>query len=212
MFNKVIHIELSTDLTSHSFLNALKRFVSRRGLCKSLFSGNASNFRGANNEIIDIRKLLATESFQHGMEFLPARSPHMGGLWKAGVKSVKHHLKRVTNSFNFTYEEFYTLLRLLRQVEAIVNSHPLTPLSDNSTNLEPLTPGNFIIGEAMVAIPENNVQDTGKCNVSRYHHLQQMKRHFWKRWSEEYLSCLQQRTKWRFQKELDTIEGVLVIL
>lgn len=77
----------------------------------------------------------------------------------------------MTNSINFTYEEFYTLLT---QVEGILNSHPLRTLSDNPTNLEPLTPGHFIIGEAIVAIPENNIQDTGKCSVSWYHHLQQM--------------------------------------
>lgn len=216
MFSKAIHLELAPDLTSESFLKALKRFVSRRGLCKTLFSDNASNFKGANNEIITIQKLLAQDPFlnylaQHNIEwkFLPARSPHMGGLWEAGVKSMKHHIKRVANSFNFTYEEFYTLLT---QVEAVLNSRPLTPLSDSPADLEPLTPGHFIIGGAMVAVPEGDAGSLGVASVSRYRHLQQMHWHFWARWSKEYLNQLQQRTKWRFQKEHHAVEGALVVL
>lgn len=37
---------------------------------------------------------------------LPAYSPHFGGLWEAGVKSVKHHLKRILQNALLTFEEF----------------------------------------------------------------------------------------------------------
>ncbi|XP_043867339.1 uncharacterized protein LOC122757838 [Drosophila mojavensis] len=48
--------------------------------------------------------------------FIPPASPHMGGIWEAGIKSVKHHLKRVIGDNSFTFEEFSTLLC---QIEAI---------------------------------------------------------------------------------------------
>lgn len=114
---KAVHLELAHDLTTDSFLNALKRFVSRRGLCSHLFSDNATNFKGADNDLKTISTLLKGDKFQNYLvenlikwNFIPARSPHFGGIWEAGVKAVKHHLLRVTNHFNFTFEEFYTLL------------------------------------------------------------------------------------------------------
>jgi len=46
---KVIHLELISDLTTEMFLNALKRFISRRGKCDSILSDNGKNFLGARN-------------------------------------------------------------------------------------------------------------------------------------------------------------------
>lgn len=123
----------------------------------------------------------------------------MGGIWEAGVKAVKRHLKRVLNDTPFTSDEFYTLLT---QVQAVLNPPPLTPLSDSPDNLESLTPGHFINCEALAAIPEENYQDVPISRLTRYQHLRQMQQHLWSRWSKEYLHQLQQRTKWRFRKDL----------
>ncbi|CAB0030524.1 unnamed protein product [Trichogramma brassicae] len=53
--------------------------------------------------------------------FNPPSSPHFGGLWESGVKSVKYHLKRMVGDRSFTFEEFSTLLA---QIEAILNFAP----------------------------------------------------------------------------------------
>ncbi|GFX39978.1 integrase catalytic domain-containing protein [Trichonephila clavipes] len=69
-------------------------------------------------------------------------APHMGGLWEAGIKSTKYHLKRVVGETKLTYEEFETFLT---QIEACLNSRPLTPISNDSNDQSTLTPGHFII-------------------------------------------------------------------
>ncbi|GFW11417.1 integrase catalytic domain-containing protein [Trichonephila clavipes] len=55
---------------------------------------------------------LAAYFTEEGIEwnFIPPRAPHMGGLWEAGIKSVKYHLKRALGRSRLTYEEFETVI------------------------------------------------------------------------------------------------------
>lgn len=216
MSSKATHLELVTELSASMFLNALKRFVARRGLCSHIYSDNATNFTRANRELLEFQKIIQQETIQYyfreqGIQwhYIPARSPNFGGLWEAAVKSVKHHLKRILNNIHLTYEEFNTFLT---QIEAVLNSRPLIPLSNDPHDLEILTPGHFIIGEPLNSIPEPNTESKHLSPVARYHHILQMTQHFWSRWSNEYLHNLQQRSKWRFQSDGSSLVGALVLL
>ncbi|XP_050294296.1 uncharacterized protein LOC126734641 [Anthonomus grandis grandis] len=213
---KAIHLELATELTTQSFISAFLRFVSRRGLCKNLHSDNGSNFVGAKNEFDKINTILRDERFQNALRdnkiqwsFIPSHSPHFGGLWEASVKSTKQHLKRVLNNTPLHYEEFYTLLV---QIEAILNSRPLTPLSDDPNDLEALTPGHFLIGRPLNKYPELDLLDVPDGRLSRYQHLQKMSQHFWQRWSDEFLHTLHQRFKWKSKVKPSELLGSLVLL
>lgn len=203
MSTKAIHLELVGDLTSESFIGAFKRFVSRRGRCNHIWSDQGTNFVGANKELAtawadakfkletDVVETLALDGTQ--WHFIPAYSPHMGGLWEAGVKSVKHHLKRVLTT-NLTFEEMSTLLC---QIEACLNSRPLSPIEDTDTHhIQPLTPGHFLIGEAPIIVPSPDLKDIKMHHLSRWQHMQKLLNDFWHRWQNEYLSRLQQRPKW----------------
>lgn len=214
--SKAIHLELASDLTTESFINAFKRFVSRRGFCKTIFSDNGTNFVGARNEFAEIYKLLNSSNMHRYLsqsniewKFIPANSPHMGGIWEAAVRSLKYYLKHISTGFNFTFEEFSTLLT---QVEAILNSRPLVPLSSDPSDLEALTPGHFIIGEALTAVPDFDLNDVPVSHLTRFQHVTKMSQQFWKRWSNDYLHLLQQRSKWRFQKEPELVVGSLVLI
>ncbi|XP_076301722.1 uncharacterized protein LOC143219731 [Lasioglossum baleicum] len=125
--------------------------------------------------------------------FNPPAAPHFGGIWEAAVKSVKYHLRRVIGETLLTFEEMSTLLT---QIEACLNSRPITPLTDEPSDLTALTPAHFLIGSPLTAIPEPSLTDVRSSRLKRWQMIQQQRDHFWDRWSFEYLQTLQQRTKW----------------
>ena len=130
--------------------------------------------------------------------FIPPYSPHLGGLWEAGVKSCKYHLRRVMGNTLFTFEELTTSLV---QIEACLNSRPLSPLSSDPSDLKPLTPGHFLIGEPLTSLPDNNLTDININHLDRWEMVQRSVQEFWKRWAAEYVSNLQSRVKWKTRQE-----------
>jgi hypothetical protein len=217
---KAIHIELVTDLTTQEFLGALRRFISRRGHPHNLYSDNGTNFVGANNELKELRNFLKKQETQNKIyteltniginwHFIPAKSPHMGGLWEANVKSIKSHLKKVLGNSLLTQNEYTLLVR----IEACLNSRPLTPLTSDPNDLEVLTPFHFLIGEPHTTFPEQDWNEAPTNRLSRWQLIEKIRAHFWKRWNREYLTSLQNRQKW--YKEAPTaadLEGATVIL
>lgn len=125
--------------------------------------------------------------------FIPAQSPHHGGLWEAAVKQAKSIVVKTLKRFHPTFEELATIFS---QVEAILNSRPLTPLSSDPNDFEPLTPGHFLIGDSLISIPQFDLSQLPTSRLNQYEILQQATQHFWSRWSREYLALLQQRSKW----------------
>ncbi|XP_055527154.1 uncharacterized protein LOC129719770 [Wyeomyia smithii] len=140
-------------------------------------------------------------------KFIPPRAPHQGGLWEAGVKSVKN-LSKVLNESHFTYEELCTLLY---QIEAILNSRPIVQQSDDSKDYQALCPGHFMIGRELTAIAEPLYGDLKESTLSRYQLIQRRKQAFWRRWSAEYVTELQKRGKW-FKEPTLLRDGLLVVL
>ena len=121
---------------------------------------------------------------------IPPRAPHFGGLWEAGIKSMKRHLRRVVGQQKLTNEEFLTVLH---QVEAVMNSRPLTPLSSNPNDLTPLSPAHFLIGGPFSPQAINDQQCTSR---TRFRLIQQIQKDFWDAWKRDYLTILQVRKKW----------------
>ena len=95
-----------------------------------------------------------------------------------------------------TYEEAYTVLT---QIEGCLNSRPLvcTGAMDDD-GIEVLTPGHFLIGRPITALPDPAVSYQSVNLLKRWHLCQLLVRHFWKRWSLEYLSTLQRIYKWQY--------------
>lgn len=219
MATKAIHLELVTGCTTEAFLAAFDRFIGRRGTPADVYSDNATTYVGASNEIAEIVKLLQSEEFQHKLQgdseyseinwhFIPARAPNFGGLWEAAIKSVKTAMIKVIGERLLNYEEMTTILC---QIERMLNSRPITQMSDDPNDLEALTPGHFLVMKPLNARPQENFINTPSNRLSRWHSVQKISQDIWRRWQTDYLHQLQQRTKW-FNPKVDIKPGVLVIV
>ncbi|XP_035907317.1 uncharacterized protein LOC118510037 [Anopheles stephensi] len=201
---RAVHIELVSDLTSTAFLSALRRFVARRGKVAELHSDNATTFKGAAHELHRIYRMLKIdegdrraifdwcEENELVWKFIPPRAPHFGGLWEAAVKSAKRHLLKTIGVRSVTQEN---MLTLLAQVELCLNSRPLIPISDEPTDLEALTPGHFLIGSSMQAVPQVDLSKISPNRLKEYQLVQRQMQEIWARWYPEYLQQLQARAK-----------------
>lgn len=109
------------------------------------------------------------------------------------MKSVKHHLRRLIGEQRLSFEELATLLTGMK---ACLNSRPLLPLSDDPEDPAALTPGHFLIGKPLLAVPEPSLEELPVSRLSRWQLVQQIQQHFCRRWSREYLNSLQTRGKW----------------
>ncbi|XP_030758533.1 uncharacterized protein LOC115884174 [Sitophilus oryzae] len=215
MSTKCVHLDVVTDMTTTSFITALKRFIARRGKPRHIYSDNGTNFVGANAILFNKLKSSADEISStlsaevKSWHFNPPRAPNFGGLWEAGVKSIKYHLKRVIGDSALTYEDLCTVLV---QIEGALNSRPLSPLSSDPQDPTPLTPGHFLVGRPLTALPEADHTSIPEARLKKFEHLQAMIQHFWKRWNIEYISELQSRLKWKKSfSELLKIGSLVVI-
>lgn len=205
---KALHLELVSDLTSDAFLAALRRFIARRGRCNFIFSDRGTNFKGAYRDMLKyMHNAVDTEKID--WSFNPPSGPHFGGLWESGIKSVKSHLLRVIGDQVLSYEEFYTVLT---QIEALLNSRPLCPLSNDPNDLSALTPGHFLTLAPLSALPEPDLTSLSLNRLSRWQLLSRLHQDFWKRWHSEYLNTLQQRKKWYNQDIKALSPGMLVLI
>ncbi|XP_050557832.1 uncharacterized protein LOC126911988 [Spodoptera frugiperda] len=213
MATKAVHIELVSDLTSSSFLAALRRMAARRGTPGHVYSDNGTNFVGAsrilNEEFVNIQNTLddsffeAIASMEINWHFNAPSWPSAGGLWEAAVKSLKYHLKRVIGSQKLTFEEYSTLLA---QIEACLNSRPLCALSEDPEDLDCLTPFHFLASGPTLTIIE-----TERDLRTRWQLTQKIFDDLWKRWRAEYLCQLSARSKWRKPHQNLKINDIVII-
>ncbi|XP_053686349.1 uncharacterized protein LOC128735892 [Sabethes cyaneus] len=217
---KAVHLELAGDLSTATFMSALRRFIARRGKPANIFSDNGKNFIGARNELHEIYTRLHTqtelnkiidECASKGISWhlIPPKAPNFGGLWESAVKIAKQHLYRPLRNSLLSYEDTVTILA---QAEACMNSRPLIPLSDDVSDLSALTPGHFLIGCSLHALPDRDLRNIPLNRLNRFQRLQQKTQQFWHMWRNEYLKELQRDSKPFRVRGVPIKVGTMVIL
>lgn len=206
---RAVHLDVVTDYSSGAFLACYERFIGRRGRCERMYSDNGSSFTGAEKEIRRAYESWRSDETMNSLarngtdwRFMAPASPQQGGIYEAAVKSIKYHLKRIVGIKKLAYEQFVTLLI---QIEAILNSRPLHPLSDDPNDIQALTPGHFLISEPFInppafKYPKEREETRNALGMKLFMERQRMLSHFWERWQNEYLTTLQERKKWRREK------------
>lgn len=213
---KAIHLEVVNDKTTAAFLNAFKCFVARRGYPSDMYSDNEGAFQGSPPEMRRAFRAITHDETMHSSllndniewHFIPPHAPHFEGIWEAGVKSFKHHFRRVVGTHTLTWDEMRTVLH---QIEACLNSRPLVALRDDPSEDLALTPGHFLIGTSLKSIPEPSLLNRNENYLTRWQLVTRMVQDFWKRWRHEYIQDLQRRNKWVDQEEDIKVEDIVLI-
>ncbi|XP_050340593.1 uncharacterized protein LOC126767010 [Bactrocera neohumeralis] len=99
----------------------------------------------------------------------------------------------------------------IEEKQSCLNSRPLSPASNEPTDLEPLTPGHFLVGGHLMAPPEPDVNESSASIVNRWQKLKALHQSFCKRWKTEYLNEMQKRIKWKHPKT-NIKTGELVVI
>ncbi len=109
--------------------------------------------------------------------------------------TAKILLHKIVSPHPLQFRELYTLLT---EVEATLNSRPLTPLysSDADGHLT-LTPGHFLVGRPILAPPSHLASQVKLTNLRRWQLIQRLAHDFWVAWKSKYLQYLQRRDVWQ---------------
>ena len=198
---RAVHIELAHSLDTDSFIMAMRRMMARRGNVSLVCSDNGTNFRAGERELRQAlqqwnQTKIADTLSQEGVEwrFNPPGAPHFGGVFERLVRSAKRALTTVLGDRAVDDE---TLRTVVTEVEALLNGRPLTYISTDPDDYQPLTPNHFLIGRASPQLPPGVFVDGDLCGRRRWKHTQVLIDHIWRRWRREYLPTLTTRAKWR---------------
>lgn len=213
---RAVHLELTESLSTDSAIMALRRMIARRGTPSVIYSDNGTNLRGADNELrrslIELnRSKLHEDGTVRGIEwrFIPPGAPEMGGAWERMIRTVKTALKVVLKE-RAPHPE--TLSTFITEVEALVNSRPITYVSCDPNYPEALTPNHFLLGTSSNGPALGIYDNDDLCLRKQWRIAQRLTDMFWSRWLKEFLPTLLPRFKWnKEQRSLRDGDFVLLI-
>ncbi|KAL9952883.1 hypothetical protein ACROYT_G040208 [Oculina patagonica] len=123
----------------------------------TVYSDNGSNFRAGEQEmriaIEDWNQRAITEFLRQRnvtWKFNPPSASHMGSVWVRVIRSIRKILTALLGQ-QLVDEEM--LRTVMAEVQGILNSRPLTPVSNDPKDLEPLTPNHLLLLRANPNLP-----------------------------------------------------------
>ena len=199
MTTRAVHIEVTHGLDTDSFLQAMSRFIARRGRPELIRSDNGGSFIRGEKEIKQgIASWNQDKIHNHLLQndiqwiFNPPLGSHHGGVWERAIRSAR----RILNSLlQGQVIDDQCLVTLMAEVESIMNGRPITKVSNDYTDVEALTPNHLLLFRS-TSLPLGTFSKEDMYYHRRWKQIQYMSELFWKRWIREYLPLLQQRQKW----------------
>ena len=216
LVSRAVHLEVASYLDTASCINALRRFICRRGPVLSLRSDNGTNFIGTNRELTKALKELDHSKIQNAMlnvgvkwTFNPPTGAHHGGVWERLIRLVKKILTSVLKEQRLDEEALQTAFC---EVEAIMNDRPITTVTSDPNDLEPLTPNHLLLLKTKPVMPPGLFQKIDLYSHRRWRQVQYIADLFWKRWTNEYLPLMQERSKWLKPQRNFTKDDLVLIM
>ncbi|XP_037048500.1 uncharacterized protein LOC119082957 [Bradysia coprophila] len=212
---RAVHIEIASGLDTNSCILCIQTFVADRGPVVEFHSDWGTNFKGSNNELQEEIKKIDFERLQTEFTstytkwiFNPPASPHMGGSWERLIRSVKSSINEIMPT-RTPKEDM--LRNLMKQVQNVINSRPLTFIPLDVEEDEALTPNHFIRLSSNGLKPPCEIELDGAYLRRSWKESQRLTELFWKRFIREYLPSITRRTKWH-QKVAPLKVGDLVLI
>ena len=213
--SRAVHLEMAFGLDTDSFLNAFYRMASRRGLPEVMFSDNGTNFKGADAELKSLVQQLDESRIKQSISnkgiswhFNPPLAPHFGGVHETMIKAAKRAMQAILGTADVTDEE---LMTAMIGAEGLINSRPLTYQSANPADDVPLTPNHFLHGQIGGQFAPESCDETAFNPRKRWRRIQELVRHFWSRWLQEWLPGLNARRKW-YHEDRDVRVGDVMLV
>ncbi|XP_056017291.1 uncharacterized protein LOC130053762 [Ostrea edulis] len=218
LVSRAVHLEVVDEMSSAAFINAYRRFVAIRGPIKLLRSDRGTNFVGAiqdlgiEAEFVEDGRIAKTlETYGTSWKFNPPHSSHFGGSWERMIGTCRRILDNMLmqDRNKLTHD---SLVTLMAEVSAIVNSRPLLPISTDPENPEILSPSVLLTHKKgqndTCPFPQFGTKDMLR---SQWKLVQGLADEFWSKWTKEYISSLQVRRKWK-QPEVNLNVGDIVLV
>ena len=200
MVYRAVHLEVAYTIDTESFLLSLSRFISRRGVPKIIRSDNGRNFLRGSKEVQRLWKYMdktGVETTYPKIQWIFAApyAPHTMGVVERLVGSVKRGLASVLceqSTVSINDETFNTLAI---KVEGIINSRPLTYVSNDVDDLRPITPNDFLLPMCARELPPISDED-GSPMKTKLKMIDEILTQLWNRFIEEYLPTLNRAERW----------------
>ena len=171
-----VHIAIAPSLDTDSLLLALRHFIARRGQVQELRSDNGTNFTTGERELRESIQAwnhdkVHEEMLQRNIKwsFSPPYGLHHGGFWERCVRSTRRVLRAVLLEQT---KDDQGLTPLMCEVESISNSRPITVVSEDSRDLEPLTPNHLLLLNKDTMMPPGVFQKEDLLSRRRWRQIQ----------------------------------------
>ena len=198
--SRSVHIELLDDMTTSAFINSIRNVISIRGPIREIWCDQGTNFIGAIPELQEKGVL--------EFKLNPPSASNMGGAWERMIRTARNVLQSLLRSHGGRLDTS-GLRTLMYEVMAIVNSRPISTVTEENI---PLTPNQLLTMKSDIILPPpSEFEDSDIYSRKRWRAVQHLANLFWRRWKSEYLAHLQIRQKWVMGQSNVKVGNIVVI-
>ena len=212
--SRAVYTDISQDYSLDSFMQTIRRFGSRHGWPRKIFSDRGSQLVAASKEIKDVIESFNEDDIQQlcrkfatEWHFSPPDAPWMNGTTESMVKAVK---KAIQITIGDQVLKFSELLTVFYECSELVNRRPIGKLPSEIQDGTYLSPNDLLLGRSTNKAPQGPFDESAKLQ-KRFQFIQTLVDQFWKRWTSGYFPTLVLQKKWHHLSRNMQIDDVVIM-